>query len=104
MPTPMGVGGPPNTSYAYPYGYPQQQISPDVIRSSLQSAVLDKVRYRFDEAMQMGNAEIDSLRKAEQDLTNGEKKLQLLITSLQQQQTEAQLEARCKLYKQLQSL
>jgi len=67
MPTPMGVGGPPNTSYAYPYGYPQQQISPDVIRSSLQSAVLDKVRYRFDEAMQIGNAEIDSLRKAEQD-------------------------------------
>jgi ESCRT-I complex subunit TSG101 len=86
MPMPTGV----NTSYSYPQGYPQPTIPADVFRESLQAAALNKIRYRFDETIQVGNAEIESLKKAEQDLTNGEKKLQSIINELQQQQIRAQ--------------
>jgi FtsZ-binding cell division protein ZapB len=87
MPMPTGV----NPSYSYPQGYPQTTIPADIFRESLQTAALNKIRYRFDETIQVGNAEIESLKKAEQDLTNGEKKLQSIINDLQQQQIRAQV-------------
>ncbi|UJR07560.1 hypothetical protein I4U23_011848 [Adineta vaga] len=92
MPMPQGYSMPTgsNTSYSYPYGYPQQQIPQDIYRESLQAAVLNKVRTRLDETIQIGNAQIDSLRKTEQDLNNGEKKLQTIIHDLEQQQVQAQ--------------
>ncbi|CAF4301182.1 unnamed protein product, partial [Rotaria magnacalcarata] len=92
MPTPvtmpMNSGG--NPSYSYPYGYPQTQIPQDVYRDSVQTAVLDKVRIRLDEIMQMGKAQIDSLKKTEQDLIDGERKIQSFIVDAQQQQSQAQ--------------
>jgi hypothetical protein len=80
-----------NTSYSYPYGYPQTQIPQDVYRESMQSAVLTKVRNRLDDTLQISNAQIVSLKKTEQDLIDGEKKIQLLINDAQQQQTQAQV-------------
>jgi len=91
MPPGMGMGVGPSTSYSYPYGYPQTQIPQDVYRDSIQTAVLNKVRLRLDETLQIGNAEIDSLRKTEQDLIDGEKKIQLLINNVEQQQVQAQV-------------
>jgi ESCRT-I complex subunit TSG101 len=88
MPTATGGG---STSFSYPHGYPQIQIPQDVYRDSIQSAVLDKVRHRLDETIQIGNAQIDSLRKTEQDLMDGETKIQLLISDAQQQQVQAQV-------------
>ena len=70
---------------------PQGTISQEIYRESIQSAVLDKVRVRLDETIQIGNVEIESLRKTEQDLTEGEKKLQTLINDAQQQQIQAQV-------------
>ncbi|CAF2948906.1 unnamed protein product [Rotaria sp. Silwood2] len=92
MPTPMGTGvttgG--NSSYSYPYGYPQTQIPQDIYRDSVQTAVLDRVRIRLDETMQIGKAEIDSFKKTEQDLCDEEKRIQSYINDAQQQQIQAQ--------------
>jgi len=71
MPMPMGVGT--NSSYVNPYAYPQAQFSQDVYRESLQSAVLDKVRNSLNEKIEIIKAEIDSLKKTEEDLNNGDK-------------------------------
>ncbi|UJR07544.1 hypothetical protein I4U23_011832 [Adineta vaga] len=92
MPTPQTfiTNTGPSTSQSYPHGYPQTQIPQDIYRESLQTAVLDKVRIRLDETIQIGNAQIDSLRRTEQDLTDGQKKLQTLINDAQQQQVQAQ--------------
>ncbi len=91
MPTPAGMCPGPSTSYSYPHGYLQTPIPRDVYRDSIQTAVLNKIRLRLDETIQIGNVQIDSLRKTEQDLINGEKKLELLITDVQQQQIQAQV-------------
>ncbi|CAF3626646.1 unnamed protein product [Rotaria sordida] len=93
MPTPIGtgIGGTQgNPSYSYPYGYPQTQIPQDIYRDSIQTAVLDRVRNRLDETVQIGQAQIDSLKKTEQDLIDGEKTIQRLINDAQQQQIQAQ--------------
>ncbi len=87
MSMPTGV----NTSHSYPQGYPQITIPGDIIRESIQAAAWNKVRGRLNETIQLRNAEIDSLKRTEQDLTDGETKIQSLITNAQQQQTQAQV-------------
>lgn len=91
MPMSMPMGG--GTSQSYPFGYPpsQNQIPQDIYRESLQTAVLDKVRHRCNEISQLGKAQIDSLRKTEQDLLDGQKQLQSLIQDAQQEQVQAQV-------------
>ncbi|CAF1046338.1 unnamed protein product [Adineta steineri] len=93
MPIPpgMGMGGSTaSTSHSYPYGYPQTEIPKDVYRESLQAAVVDLVRNRLNETIQIENAQIDSLKKIEYDLNDGEKKLHIFLRDIQQQQTQAQ--------------
>jgi ESCRT-I complex subunit TSG101 len=85
MPTPG------NTSHSYPHGYPPTTIPQTVYRDSIQSAVLDKIRGRIIETIQLGNAQIDSLKKTEQDLLEGEKKIQGMISGAQQEQVQAQV-------------
>jgi hypothetical protein len=77
-PTPMPMPSAGSTSYPYA----QTTIPREVYRDSIQTAVLDKVRHRLDETIQIGNAQIDSLRRTEQDLINGEKNIQLLINEV----------------------
>ena len=93
MPMSMPMGGSGVVSQSYPFGYPpaQNQIPQDIYRESLQTAVLDKVRHRCNEISQLGKAQIDSLRKTEQDLVDGQNKLQSLIQDAQQQQLQAQV-------------
>lgn len=86
---PMPVTG--NPAYPYSQGYPQTTIPESVRLDSMRSAVIDKVRSRLDEALQLGNAEIDSMKRVEQDLLTGEKKIQSLITDAQQRQIQAQV-------------
>jgi hypothetical protein len=84
----------PNPSYSYPYVYPtanSQAIPQDIFRESIQAAILDKIRFRLNEQTQLTRAQIDSLRKTEQDLTDGAKKLQQFIDNAQQQQHQAQV-------------
>ena len=93
MSMPMPTGGAGVASQSYPFGYPpsQSHIPQDIYRESLQTAVLDKVRLRSNEIIQLGKAQIDSLRKTEQDLIEGQTKLQSLIQDAQQQQVQAQV-------------
>lgn len=86
-----------SSSYSYSQGYGQNDIPENVYRNSIQTAVLDKVRLELKEAIQCGNAEIDSLKKTQQDLLTGEKKIQSLIVDAQQQQIQAQVSSRFSL-------
>lgn len=90
----VGAGGSSsmsNASTSYPQGFPQTTLPRDVIRDSLQSAVLDRIRSRLKETIQLGNAQIDSLQKTRQDLTDGETKLQILVDEAKKQQSQAQV-------------
>ena len=87
-----------SSSYPYPQEYAQPAIPQSVYRDSVQTAALDRVRYRLDEAIQLGNAQIDSMRKAEEDLLNGEKKIQSMINDAQQQQIQAQVSLSLSLF------
>ncbi|XP_062845683.1 tumor susceptibility gene 101 protein [Trichomycterus rosablanca] len=57
-------------------------IGEDTIRASLVSAVSDKLRRRMNEEMDRAQAELDSLKKAEDDLKTGHQKLQEMMTKL----------------------
>ena len=98
MPSPqMG----PSPSLSYPHVYPAGSSSSmnstlgtipgDVYRNSLQTAVLEKIRHRLNELTSLGNAQVDSLKKTEQDLLDGEKQILLFIQNAQQQQQQAQV-------------
>lgn len=63
----------------------------DILRDSLQTAVLDKIRDRLNDLTQLSKAQIDSLRKTEQDLNDGQFKIQSFIQNIQQQQNQAQV-------------
>jgi ESCRT-I complex subunit TSG101 len=80
-----------NPSYSYPHSYPQNTIPGEVYRESIQSDVINKVRYQYDESLQLGNVEIDSLKKTEEDLKKGEKTIDSLISNAQQEQVQAQV-------------
>lgn len=80
-----------SASSSYPHGYPQTTLPRELIRDSIQSAVMDKLRGRLKETIQLGNAQIDSLRRTEQDLTTGESQLQSLLSEAKKQQAQAQV-------------
>ncbi|CAF0856585.1 unnamed protein product [Adineta ricciae] len=92
MPTPQtfiaNTGQP--ASHSFTNGTSRQQNLESVYRASLESAVEKKITDRLRETVQISNVQIDSLRKTEQDLTDGQRKLQTLINDAQQQQTHAQ--------------
>uniref|UniRef100_A0A8C1X8Q3 Tumor susceptibility 101b n=1 Tax=Cyprinus carpio TaxID=7962 RepID=A0A8C1X8Q3_CYPCA len=106
------AAGPPNTSYmpstpGLPYGqgsgYPTTSgsslytpvssvttvgptrdgtIGEDTIRASLVSAVSDKLRRRMKEEMDRAQAELDALKRTEEDLKRGHQKLEEMVTRL----------------------
>lgn len=60
-------------------------IGEDTIRASLVSAVSDKLRWRMKEEMDRAQAELDALKRTEQDLKNGHQKLEEMISKLDQE-------------------
>ncbi|XP_067396744.1 tumor susceptibility gene 101 protein [Emydura macquarii macquarii] len=110
--SPYPPGHPPNPSgypsYPYPPGgpfpattsgqhYPSQPpvttvgpsrdgtISEDTIRASLVSAVSDKLRWRMKEEMDRAQAELNALKRTEEDLKKGHQKLEEMVTRLDQE-------------------
>ncbi|XP_019621055.1 PREDICTED: tumor susceptibility gene 101 protein-like [Branchiostoma belcheri] len=94
---PPSTGGyqPPSAGYpagpsSYPTattaGYPGSQhrasISEDTIRASLLSAVNDKLRRRMRETFQQAQAEMDALKRTEDDLKKGQRQLDEMIQKL----------------------
>ncbi|XP_005153345.1 tumor susceptibility gene 101 protein [Melopsittacus undulatus] len=92
-----GVQFPATTSVPY---YPSQPpvttvgpsrdgtISEDTIRASLISAVSDKLRWRMKEEMDRAQAELNALKRTEEDLKKGHQKLEEMVTRLDQEVAE----------------
>ncbi|CAF0798538.1 unnamed protein product [Adineta steineri] len=64
----------------------ESQNSGDVYHESLKSAVVNKISNRYKEITETKQNEISSLEKIQEDLNNGEQKIQSLINQIQQQQ------------------
>lgn len=60
-------------------------ISEDTIRASLISAVSDKLRWRMKEEMDGAQAELNALKRTEEDLKKGHQKLEEMVTRLDQE-------------------
>ncbi|XP_078805282.1 tumor susceptibility 101a isoform X2 [Oryzias latipes] len=63
-------------------------IGEDTIRASLISAVSDKLRWRMKEEMDRAQAELDALKRTEEDLKKGHQKLEEMISKLDQEVAE----------------
>ncbi|XP_017578282.1 tumor susceptibility gene 101 protein [Pygocentrus nattereri] len=94
-PYPAGSSGYPATSAGALYtpvtptttGGPSRDatIGEDTIRASLVSAVSDKLRWRMKEEMDRAQAELDALKRTEEDLKKGHQKLEDMVTKLDQE-------------------
>ncbi|ELW70746.1 Tumor susceptibility 101 protein, partial [Tupaia chinensis] len=73
-----------------PYRGPSRDgtISEDTIRASLISAVSDKLRWRMKEEMDRAQAELNALKRTEEDLKKGHQKLEEMVTRLDQEVAE----------------
>lgn len=60
-------------------------IGEDTIRASLISAVSDKLRWRMKEGMDRAQAELDALKRTEEDLKKGHQKLEEMVSRLDQE-------------------
>ncbi|MGH0140673.1 UNVERIFIED_CONTAM: hypothetical protein FKN15_037781, partial [Acipenser sinensis] len=63
-------------------------IGEDTIRASLISAVSDKLRWRMKEEMDRAQAELNALKRTEEDLKTGHQKLEQMVSRLDQEVTE----------------
>lgn len=95
-PYPVSASGAGSNTSGYPTYPPAHQpvlqstgsISEDHIRASLLSAVEDKVRRRLNEIFSQGQAELETLKKTENELRVGHQKLEELGRRLDQEQSE----------------
>lgn len=62
-------------------------IGEDTIRASLVSAVTDKLRRRMKEEMDRAQAELDALKRTEEDLKKGHQKLEDMVNNLDLEMT-----------------
>ncbi|KAG7265513.1 hypothetical protein CRUP_006657 [Coryphaenoides rupestris] len=74
---------------------PRRRRAPlsDTIRASLISAVSDKLRWRMKEEMDRAQAELDALKRTEEDLKKGHQKLEEMVSRLDQEVDEELSEA-----------
>ncbi|XP_064193201.1 tumor susceptibility gene 101 protein-like [Anguilla rostrata] len=63
-------------------------IGEDTIRASLISAVSDKLRWRMKEEMDRAQAELDALKRTEEDLKRGHQRLEEMVSRLDQEVAE----------------
>ncbi|XP_026473091.1 tumor susceptibility gene 101 protein isoform X2 [Ctenocephalides felis] len=63
-------------------------ISEEHIKASLMSAVEDKIRRRLREQYSQSQAEMETLRRTEQELNEGKERLDRIFAKLQREQTE----------------
>ncbi|XP_067849864.1 tumor susceptibility 101a [Heptranchias perlo] len=100
FPYPPSGSYPPTTGAAQHPPYPSQSpaagvgpardatISEDTIRASLISAVSDKLRWRMKEEMDRAQAELDALKRTEEDLKKGHQKLEMMVSHLDQEMSD----------------
>lgn len=74
---------PPSTNYG-----PGGTITEEHIKASLLSAVEDKLKRRLKEQSQQSQAELETLRRTEQELREGKSRLEDILTRLQRERVE----------------
>ncbi|XP_060013524.1 LOW QUALITY PROTEIN: tumor susceptibility gene 101 protein-like [Lagenorhynchus albirostris] len=95
-PYPPGGQYPATTGSQYPSQPPVTIVGPrrdgtiseDTLRASLISAVRDKLRWRMKEEMDRAQAELNALKRTEEDLKKGPQKLEEMVTCLDQEVAE----------------
>lgn len=63
-------------------------IGEDTIRASLVSAVSDKLRRRMKEELDRAQAELDALKRTEEDLKKGHQTLEQMVTRLDREMVQ----------------
>lgn len=81
-PQPAGYGGPATTDVA------GGTITEEHIKASLLSAVEDKLRRRLKEQSLQSQAELETLRRTQQELREGKSRLEDILTRLQRERAE----------------
>ncbi|KAG5849255.1 hypothetical protein ANANG_G00108000 [Anguilla anguilla] len=69
-------------------GHHPETPGEDTIRASLISAVSDKLRWRMKEEMDRAQAELDALKRTEEDLKRGHQRLEEMVSRLDQEVAE----------------
>uniref|UniRef100_A0A673BN40 Tumor susceptibility 101a n=1 Tax=Sphaeramia orbicularis TaxID=375764 RepID=A0A673BN40_9TELE len=87
-PATAGPGHYPTQTPVSTVGQRDGTIGEDTIRASLISAVSDKLRWRMKEEMDRAQAELDALKRTEEDLKKGHQKLEEMVSRLDQEVTE----------------
>lgn len=88
VPMPSVISSPPPISVANNSSGTTGTISEEHIRASLLSAVEDKLRRRLREQFSQIQAELETLRRTEQELTQGKDKLDDILARLEREQIE----------------
>ncbi|KAG6454837.1 hypothetical protein O3G_MSEX008880 [Manduca sexta] len=79
---------PPAAGYTQPPDVAGGTITEEHIKASLLSAVQDKLRRRLKEQSQQSQAELETLRRTQQELREGKSRLEDILTRLQREKTE----------------
>jgi len=85
---PPQSGGYPPTTQSYQQRPGTGTITADHIRASILSAVEDKVRRRLREDLSQMQAEVDSLRKVQEELNQGSTRLNTILTKVETEEAE----------------
>merc|ERR550519_1510115 len=92
-PASVGMGGQyppvyPPTNQSYQQRPSTGTITADHIRASILSAVEDKVKRRLREDVSQVQAEVDSLRKVQEELDQGSTRLNTILTRVEEEEAE----------------
>ncbi|XP_030029025.2 tumor susceptibility gene 101 protein [Manduca sexta] len=79
---------PPAAGYTQPPDVAGGTITEEHIKASLLSAVQDKLRRRLKEQSQQSQAELETLRRTQQELREGKSRLEDILTRLQREKSE----------------
>lgn len=80
----------PVTYSSYPGSSNRSAIPQDIYRDSLQTALIEKIRDRFNEVTPVVRGQIDSLKNTERSLVEGDKQLDSFIEQLHKQQVQGE--------------
>ncbi|CAH1798904.1 unnamed protein product [Owenia fusiformis] len=79
-----------HTSTSSTQGQSSNQLSDEQIKASVLSAVEDKMRRRLKEIFAQAQAEMDALKKTQEDLNAGKAKLEEMVGNLEKEQIEVE--------------
>ncbi|CAH0401431.1 unnamed protein product [Chilo suppressalis] len=88
LPGPTTSPGPPNFNRPAEQNVSGGTITEEHIKASLLSAVIDKMRRRLNEQSQQSQAELETLRRTQQELRDGKSRLEDILARLDRERSE----------------